>query len=138
MSPYVLWDNASMRNAIRCLSYVICECEKYPNLSEERKEQLRKAFGKEFVAELTEWAAPNWDACLLAHHLIRHAKTFRHPLPPITETAPKVLRDPKQMKEMMLKLLRQKRFHLQELLQFNMTRGNMDYARSALDVCRGL
>ena len=122
VSPYLLWDNASIRNAIRFLSDLLCDCDKYPKLSEEKKEQIRKAFGEEFVAELTAWPVESWDACLLAHHLITHARTFGSPLPPIAETAPKVLRDSKLMKEMMLKLLRQKTCHLQELLQFNDSR----------------
>src|SRR5438270_2750435 len=74
VSPYFLWNNASMRNAIRYLSDLHRECDKYPHLREERKEEIKKLFGEEFIAELTAWPVESWAACLLAHHLITHAR----------------------------------------------------------------
>jgi hypothetical protein len=119
VSSYSLGDPASIRNAIKYLALLMGECNEDPNLREKRREEISKVFGEQFLAELTEWTVPNWQACLLADHLTLHAKTFGRPLPPIPETGTKVLPDPKQMKDMMLKLLRQKMCHLQEHLQFS-------------------
>jgi hypothetical protein len=118
VSSYFTWDRASIRYAIKYLATLMGECDNYPNLSENRKQGISNLFGEQFLAELTEWTVPNWEACMLAAHLTKHAQTFGRPLPPIPETATKVLPDPNQMKEMMLKLLHQKMCHLQEHLQF--------------------
>jgi hypothetical protein len=131
VSSYSLWDPASIRNAIKYLAVLIGECDEFPYLHENRKEEISKLFGQEFVADLIEWTPPSWDAYLLADHLTKHAKTFRRPLPPETAAKvppdPKQMKDPpdpKQMKEMMLKLLHQKMCHLREHLQFSNSKQN--------------
>src|SRR5256885_14662817 len=40
-----LWERASIRLAIQYLSDLIRECDEYPKLREQRKEEIRKLFG---------------------------------------------------------------------------------------------
>lgn len=109
-------NRQGLRAANVFLTTIISEFDEHPVLSEEQKEAIRKGFGDEFVSDLCEWVPTSWDAVLLADQLTRHAKTFKPPLPEIPQSDVKdVIPDPMQGKQMVLKLLRQKVGHLQDL-----------------------
>jgi hypothetical protein len=110
-------DRQTIRAAIVFISKIIHNFEQCPVLREEWTEGLRECFGEAFHKDVAEWVPANWDALLLATHLTRHAKTFKRPLPDLQGKDEGVIRDPEQGKQMVLKLLCEKRRHLQDLAQ---------------------
>ena len=94
------------------------------------KEEIIRSFGPDFFGALTEWKVMHPDAILLADQCVRWSLTFNRPLPPLRpvpppaerkaapgpeEKEPRVILDPKQQLQMMIKLIEIKMRHLVDL-----------------------
>jgi hypothetical protein len=75
---------------------------------------IDQAFGPRLRLLLTDWIPSHPDAALLANHLIMHSRTFHQPLPVSEQernsvadgrSEPKLVLDPDQSKQMVIKLL---------------------------------
>jgi len=85
------------------------------SISAETLADLEKAFGNEFVQELTEWQSSDELALRMLTSWRMKAEQFNTPMP---ETASgTVLADPRQKIDMQLKLLRVKGEHLEDVRQ---------------------
>jgi hypothetical protein len=102
-------DGESLRAGIRFLSECRDDFENNGRIREEFKADLARCSGEDFLSDLIKWEPGNWEAVVLADHLVKHAEQFRRPLPTIaTEAAPEVLPDPFQGRHMVSKLLTRK------------------------------
>ncbi len=103
------WYAASpedLRKGVHFLDHLKIEVERGGRVPEDLKDSVRKGFGPRFLDLLDQPKSPNsHDALLLAHHLFRHAGTFKRPLPPIAGAAPEVIVDPQQSLLATLKLI---------------------------------
>jgi len=107
----------SMRAAAKFLSRVKDEFESCKRIRDEWKQDLIRCCGEDFLTTLMNWQPANWDAALLAAHLVRHAKTFRMPLPNIPEEGgPKEIPSPFLQVQMVSKILSQEISHIQALI----------------------
>ena len=86
------WYAASpkaLRAGLRFLDHLKSEVQQRRGVPEELKDSVRKGFGSGFLDLLDQPKSPiGQDALLLAHHLLRHAKKFKRPLPPIAPGRP--------------------------------------------------
>jgi hypothetical protein len=72
-----------LRQGVRFLEYLKLEVERRREVPEELKDSVRRGFGPRFLDLLDQPKSPiSRDALFMADHLVRHAKTFRRPLPP--------------------------------------------------------
>ena len=109
-------DGESLRAGIRFLSECRDDFGNNGRIREEFKADLARCSGEDFLSDLIKWEPGNWEAVVLADHLVKHAEQFRRPLPTIaTEAAPEVLPDPFQGRPMVSKLLNQEIRHLSAL-----------------------
>jgi|HubBroStandDraft_4_1064222.scaffolds.fasta_scaffold118916_1 hypothetical protein len=116
ISSWCLAGRQELRDGIRFLEFIIGDFENNGQVREEWKEPLDRAFGVGFFEELTKWTHMSRDAILLADHLVRHAKTFGKPLPPIDgKQAAELVVDPAQGYQMVGKLLNRELEHLRGL-----------------------
>lgn len=113
---WYLSGKQELRDGIRLLEAVKEDFLNLGRIDEKWNVLLDRAFGPQLRELLTDWIPPNKDAALLANHLTRHARTFRQPLPRLEqergsgadgENNPKVILDPEQSKQMVIKLLEQ-------------------------------
>lgn len=100
-------NRETLRAGIKLLAALLRDVESDGRVREDWKESLIKGFGLQFFEDLTKWTLPNYDAVLLAQHLVQHAKVFKKPLPEIARSGKEVILDPFQQKEMTEKLIRQ-------------------------------
>src|ERR1039458_8688944 len=118
-SPYTA-SREHLRKGVRFLDHLKLEVERCGEVPEELKESVRKGFGSRFLDLLDQPKSPiSRDALLLAHHITRHAKTFRRPLPPQTREGPEPIIDPQQSLQATLKLIELMKEFLNELRQIN-------------------
>ena len=118
-SPYTA-SREHLRKGVRFLDHLKLEVERCGEVPEELKESVRKGFGSRFLDLLDQPKPPiSRDALLLAHHITRHAKTFRRPLPPQTREGPEPIIDPQQSLQATLKLIELMKEFLNELRQIN-------------------
>lgn len=98
---------------MRLLEAVKQELLSLGRLDQKWNKALDAAFGPQFRQLLTQWMPSNETAVLLAHHLTMHAQTYGWPLPSLedepgsakdTRNKPKMILDPEQSKQMVLKL----------------------------------
>jgi hypothetical protein len=109
-----------LRQGIRFLEYLKLKVESRGEVPEELKDSVRKGFGPRFLDLLDQPKSPiGRQALLLADHLVRHAKTFRRPLPPLPKEGPKVkvIIDPQQSLQALLNLIEVKKEFLNDLRQ---------------------
>ena len=103
------WYAASpeaLRRGVRFLDHLKVEVERGGCVPEDLKDSVRKGFGSGFLDLLDQPKSPiSQDTLLMAHHLSRHAKTFKRPLPPIAQEGPEVIVDPQQSLLATLKLI---------------------------------
>ena len=103
------WYAASpeaLRAGVRFLDHLKSEVQHRGSVPEDLKDSVRKGFGPGFLDLLDQPKSPiSKDSLLLAHHLVRHAGTFKRPLPPIAGAAPEVIVDPQQSLLATLKLI---------------------------------
>ena len=120
------WYGASrqdLKNGIRVLQTLRDDVSRNGLLHKESwKDDIIKAFGGGFYDALTEWKGMSVDAILLADHLVRHADTFKKPLPAFSKP-PEA--DPKQKLQMLVKLIDMKAQHLQDLQQISSEASHM-------------
>src|SRR6266567_4790811 len=88
---------------------------------EARKDQIMKAFGVGFYDSLTEWKHMGLDAIYAAEFLTLHRKTFDRgdASPPDPPEGVKIVADPKQKQQMLVKLIDVKAQHLLDLRQIS-------------------
>lgn len=130
-----------LREGMRLLEDVKQEFLSLGRIDQRWNVALDEAFGPRLRQLLTEWMPPNKSAAQLAHHLITHAETFRRPLPTLEqeqgpgaegENTPKVILDPEQSKQMVIKLLELESSMLYDLLKSAEQRAS-DSARTQND-----
>jgi hypothetical protein len=131
------WYGASrgdIRTGISALEYAMEEFNRHGAFREETKEGLTRGFGPDFVVSLEKWNTTSVRATQLANHLVRHAEVFGKPLPNLPGDAAKVVIDPMQHRQMVVKLLEERRNYLAELsdvIRRNTFSGNSDAANSS-------
>jgi hypothetical protein len=96
----------SLRKGVRFLDHLELEVQRCGDVPEELKDSVRQGFGPRFLDLLEQPKSTiSLDALLLAHHLQRHADTFRRPLPPQTPEGPELIIDPQQSLQATLRLI---------------------------------
>ena len=102
-----------LREGMRLLEAVKQEFLSLGRIDERWNAPLDGAFGPQFRQLLTQWMPSNESAVLLAHHLTGHAEMYGRPLPPLEKeqdstkdggNKPKLILDPDQGKQMVIKL----------------------------------
>jgi hypothetical protein len=131
---------ADIRAGIGALEYAIAEFNGHGSFREETKEVLTSGFGPDFVVLLEKWKTMSIDAILLADHLARHREDFGEmPDMDVKSSSPpgeavKVVIDPMQQRQMVVRLLEERRSYLKELLYMmrrNVFSGNAAAAYSS-------
>jgi hypothetical protein len=99
------------------------EFDEFGYFHEETKTFLKRGFGMGLFHLLEDWTPPmSKEAMLLAEHLAMHREKFGEPRDPSVPTlkalgeTSKVVLDPKQSRNMVCKLLEERRNYLRELL----------------------
>ena len=113
---------AALRNGIRILQELHNDVSENGLLHQETwKDEIMKAFGVGFYDALTEWKPMDLSAIQLADHLVRHAEIFKHkpPIPLEPAEVQKIVADPKQKHQMVLKLIQLQAQHLLDLQRSN-------------------
>ncbi len=119
------WYGASrqgLREGIRFLQQLREDVSQHGPLHVERwKDQIVKAFGVGFYDNLTEWKDMNVDAIYAAEFLQTRAEKFKEtlPAPPGPREGVKIIPDPKQKLQMLVKLIDLQAQHLSDLQQTN-------------------
>jgi hypothetical protein len=125
------WYGASrqdLKNGIRILQTLRDDVSQNGLLHKESwKDDIIKAFGVGFYDALTEWKGMSVDAIYVAEHLVRHAETFKKPLPAFSKPPEgvKIIADPKQKLQMLVKLIDMKAQYLQDLQQISSEASHM-------------
>lgn len=139
------WYGASrqdLKNGIRILQRLRDDVSQNGLLHAENwKDEIVKAFGIRFYDSLTEWKGMSVDAIHMAEQLARHAETFEMPLPAFSkplEGGPKpqedvseppeevkIIADPKQKLQMLVKLIDMKAQYLLDLQHANSETSHM-------------
>jgi hypothetical protein len=105
---WYLSSKQELRAGIRLLRQIHQEFLRLGRIEEKWFVPLDKAFGPNLRELLTLWTPSNSSAVMLAHHLVRHAKIFNSPLPPLGQEEggkkTEVILDPEQSKQMVGKL----------------------------------
>jgi hypothetical protein len=116
-TEWYLSGRQGLREGIRLLEAFKEDFLRLGRIDEKWSVVLDRAFGPQLRELLTDWIPSNKDAALLADHLTRHARTFRRPLPCDQDggNKPKVILDPYQGQEMVIKLLEQELSMLSDL-----------------------
>src|SRR6266567_1668927 len=99
---------ADLRNGIRVLKELHDDVSQRGLAHQEMwKDQVSKTFGVGFYDALTEWKHMSLDAIHLAEQLTEHSKTFDgdRPSPYAPPEGLKIVADPKQKRQMLLKLI---------------------------------
>jgi hypothetical protein len=117
------WYGASRmdtRAAIKGVDWARREFDCCGYFKDETKAFLTFAFGADFVPRLEKWITTSKDTILMMEHLVAHEKDFgtpkgMEPAIPTTEST-KVVIDPKQGRQMVDKLLEERRNFLAEYL----------------------
>jgi hypothetical protein len=131
---------ADIRLGISSLDYAMVEFEGHGSFREETKIFLTRGFGPYFVPLLEKWTPMSKDAILLAESIVSHSKKFPDVPDMNVETSStlgettKVVIDPMQGRQMVGKLLEEKRNLLKELLVIagqNTLGGSANAAQSA-------
>jgi hypothetical protein len=114
VSEWYLSGKQGLRESMRLLKAVKQEFLNLGHVDERWHAPLDQAFGPQLRQVLTQWMPSNEPAFLLAKTLIMQADTYKMPLPPSlvgeqgsTEDGgnkPKVILDPEQSKQMVVKL----------------------------------
>jgi hypothetical protein len=118
---WYLSGKQGLREGMRLLETVEREFLILGRIDEARHDQLDKAFGPQFRHELSQWTPSNPDAAMAADQIVMHARTYNMDIPrldgnPESSNEPKVILDPNQSKQMVVKLLEMQRFVLSNLL----------------------
>ena len=113
-------DPASLRYGIRLLADLRADVlANGPAHLETRKDEICKAFGVGFYDALMEWKPMAIDAIYMAEHLAAHEKVFPSPSGKASPSAPpegtKIVVDPKQKQQMLVKLVDLQIQHLVDL-----------------------
>jgi hypothetical protein len=116
ISQWYAADRESLRARITFLCRLKADFENCGRIRDDWKDDLTRCFGEDFFTDLKKWEPPNWDAALLAAHLVKHAETFGGPLPNTPEEEPIMISSPFQQKQMVSKLLSQETRHLRALM----------------------
>ena len=125
------WYGASrsdLRNGISILTELREDISQNGPLHLERwKDQIIKAFGIGFYDALSEWQDMKIDAMYLAETLQQHAETFNMSLPASSRPPDgvKVIADPKQKLQMLVKLIDLQAQHLLDLQHSNSEASDM-------------
>lgn len=131
-TPSMPWwygaNRKSLHDGIRFLDACQSVFNENGRIPEELLADLRRGFGDDYVAELTKWTPASYDAELLAEHLTLHAKTFGKPLPDLASGEHRVVFDPSQSRQMVKKLIDERRAHMKDLL---LLKNNVDPNRHA-------
>ena len=115
------WYGAShgdLRNGLSILNELREDISKNGPLHLERwKDQIIAAFGPGFYDAIWEWKDMNIDSLHLSEFLPKHAETFNTPLPESCRPPEgvKIIADPKQKLQMLVKLVDLKAQHLSDL-----------------------
>jgi hypothetical protein len=104
---WYLSGKQGLRYGVQLLEDVKQEFLELGRIDEKWSNLLDESFGPGLRQLLTEWKPPSEQASLLAEHLVRMSTTFKRPLPPLEPdgSGPKVILDPYQSKDMVIKLL---------------------------------
>jgi hypothetical protein len=122
-TDWYLSGRQGLREGIRLLEAVKVAFLNLGRIDAQWHASLDKVFGPEFRQLLTQWTPSDETAVLLAHQLTEHAKRYDRSLPfseqkPGSEVdgekTPKVILDPEQSKQMVLKLLELKSSQLSD------------------------
>lgn len=127
----------AMRDAIWFIEILIPRVRNGARLPADAAEDVKRAFGEEFLRALTEWESSEFDHLVVAHNMIEKAKLFdldlkhlmtngedendegqkqdRNDVPKTEHVLPKIVKDPLERADMMVKLLEQKKQHLVEM-----------------------
>jgi hypothetical protein len=115
-------NGAALRNGIRILQELRADVSENGLVHEKNwKDEIIKAFGVAFYDALIEWKPMSIDTMYLAEMLQRQAEIFKMPLP-ASERPPegvKIIADPRQKLQMLVKLIELKAQHLSDLQQMN-------------------
>jgi hypothetical protein len=112
-ADWYLSGRQGLREGMRLLEAVEQELSSLGRIDEKWHVPLDKAFGPQFRELVTQWMPSNESVVLLAHQLTLQAKTYNMPLPPPFDeqrsaedggNKPKVIVDPEQSKQMVIKL----------------------------------
>jgi hypothetical protein len=134
---HLQWYGASrldLRNGMRILKELRQDIsDDGPSHLANWKDQIMQVFGPGFYEALSEWKDVNITALIMAEHLQRHAETFKMPLPEDSTlpAGPKLVPDPKQKLQMMLKLIDLQAQHLSDLHQINSEASQMRQTASS-------
>ena len=112
---WYLSGKQGLREGMRLLEELKREFLSLGRIDEKWHAVLDRAFGPQLRELLTQWMPSDESAVMLAHHLTMHAKTYNLPLPsPFDQEGStgedggdkvKVIVDPVQSKQMIIKLL---------------------------------
>jgi hypothetical protein len=115
-TEWYLSGKQELREGIRRLEALKEDFLNLGRIDEKWNVVLDRAFGPQLRELLTHWMPSDPTAVMLAHHLTMHARTFGGPLPCLEQEhgsspdggdTPKVILDPDQSKQMVIKLLEQ-------------------------------
>lgn len=104
---WYLSGKQGLRYGVQLLEHVKQEFLDLGRIDEKWSNLLDESFGPRLRQLLTQWKPPSEDASLLADHLVRMSVNFKKRLPPLEPdgSGPKVILDPYQSKDMVIKLL---------------------------------
>jgi len=136
---WYLSGRQGLREGLRLLEAVQQEFLRLERIDERWHAALDQAFGAQFRKLLTEWAPSDLSAVMIAHQLTEHQKLYGGSLPfsreePDSkegeEKVPKVILDPEQNKQMILKLLELEKSVVSDLWKSSDQRDASDSARA--------
>ena len=117
---WYLSGKQGLREGMRLLESVEREFLRLGRIDEEWHDQLDKAFGAQFRQKLSQWTPSNPEAAMAAEQIVVFSRTYNMDVPRFdgnreSSNEPKVILDPNQSKQMVIKLLEMQRSMLDDL-----------------------
>jgi hypothetical protein len=114
--PY-LSSSQALRDGIKFLTFLEQDVPSFGSVREELKDDVTRVFGVDSFEEFARWTPMPRDVILAAFHMVGMDQTYHlKPCVDIEEVSKHVIIDPQQGVEMVLKLIGQKKRHLEDLL----------------------